>query len=335
MELNTIHRDDKIVPVLVAQAQGERVDSDVLANADKLIKDLTVDPCPQNRYLISQLIGYTVTELVKPQVDFLNSIADTKRVALGDKAEFKIKLDNIRAFVQAKGSTTPRSKIANKTVILDTVAVSARPVINTVELNTGRVQMSDLIAEAAREMEAAELAHIRQVLENGYLTLATPYYAAGSGLVAATLNPMIRHWMRYGGAALVGDIEVTSKVAELTGFAASNTAKQYASGIITEQNENGFIGKYLGAQVVTMANPYVTGSDTETVLDPAKLFILPTGLAADARPLKVVFEGDVQSMEANNIDDKSFEVRLDQYFGAGLVYGDHPNMSIYQDTSIV
>ena len=54
----------------------------------------------------------------------------------------------------------------------------------------------------------------------------------------------------------------------------------------------------------------------------------------DARPLKVLFEGDVQSQEATNIDDKAYEVRLDQYVGAGLVYGDHPTMSVYEDLSL-
>ena len=39
------------------------------------------------------------------------------------------------------------------------------------------------------------------------------------------------------------------------------------------------------------------------------------------------------SQDANNIDDKTYEVRLDQFFGAGIVYGDRPYISVYQDNS--
>lgn len=275
-----------------------------------------------------------MTDLLKPKTAFLDDIADTKRVGYGDKALFKVKMDNIRAFVQAKGATTPRSKIANKTITLDTVAVSARPVINTVELLAGRVNMADLIVEATNEMNAKILEYAVNTLQNGFSTMASPYYGYGTGLVTTTLNPMIRHWMRYGGATLLGDIEIVSKLAALTGFAFSTTQTQFSDAILNEQNQNGFIGRYMGANVVQLVNPYATGSDTTTVLPKDKLFILPASASADARPLKVLFEGDVQSQEATNIDDKAFEVRLDQFVGAGLVYGDFPSMSVYRDSSI-
>ncbi len=333
-KIKNINRDDQIVKVLVAQARNERLDSDVAGNADRLIKDLAKAMNPHNRWLISQLIGYAVTDLLKPQTNFLDQMADVKRVGYGDKAQFKVKLDNIRAFVQAKGATTPRSKIANKTLTLESLDASARPVINTVELLAGRVNMADLISEATDEMAAKVLSVVRSTLENGYSAMSAPYYGSGSGIVTSTLNPMIRHWMRYGGAAVVGDIDIVAKLAAETGFAASSTQNQYSGNIIDEYNTNGFVGRYIGANVAQMVNPYVTGSDTETVLAKDKLFIIPTGASTDARPLKVVFEGDVQSQEATNIDDMTYEVRLDQYVGAGLVYGQFPTMSVYEDLTL-
>ena len=49
--------------------------------------------------------------------------------------------------------------------------------------------------------------------------------------------------------------------------------------------------------------------------------------------LKVVFEGDVQSTESTNIDDLAYEIRLDQWFGAGIVLGKTPTMSVYKDST--
>ena len=288
-----------------------------------------------NKYKIAQLVGFTVNELKKPQSNLLANIADMKTVGFGQKAEFKTRLPGIRAFVQAKGATTARSKVANKTITLDTVSVSARPVINIVELQSGQAQMSDLIVDATYQMELAEMQLIQKVLHDAAQDWSAPYYGAGSGLVKATIDPMIRHWMRMsnGAPTLLGDIEMTYKLADLTGFTASANMKQFADDTILEQNAMGFIGKYNGANVVNLVNPAITGTDTP-IHDINKLYILPTGIDASMRPLKVVYEGGVQSQEQSNIDDKSYEIRLDQYIGAGIAIGERPYISVYEDTSI-
>jgi hypothetical protein len=144
---------------------------------------------------------------------------------------------------------------------------------------------------------------------------------------------MIYHWMRMGGkAALLGDIAIIAQLGELTGFTAATGTKQFAAGIINEQNANGFIGTYLNSDVMQLINPPIDGTDTPTY-NTKKLYILPTMADASMRPLKVVFEGDVFSNEATNIDDLTFEVRLDQYFNAAVVYGDRPYMGVYTDSS--
>lgn len=332
MEMIDIRKDSNIVKIMVAQAKHERLDSDVANRANDMIKEMAKDMNPHNRYQIAQLIGYAVNEIVRPQTDWLNQIADVKHVGFGDKAQFKTRLEGIRAVIQAKGSTTPRSKVANKTITLDTVAVSARPVVNRVELQNGQVNMADLINDAAYQMELKQYGYIQNVLNTAASTWAAPYYGQGTGIVKTTLDPMIRHWMRLSGGAapvVLGDIDMVSQLAEITGFTASTTSKQFADAIMTEYNNTGMIGAYIGAKVVNLANPMIDGTDTP-VLDTNKLFILPANASADMRPLKVVFEGDVTSQDAENIDDQTYEVRLDQYFGAGIVYGDRPYLSVYE-----
>ena len=85
--------------------------------------------------------------------------------------------------------------------------------------------------------------------------------------------------------------------------------------------------------MAAIANPVTDGTD-KPVFDTDKLFILPTGIDASMRPLKVVYEGDVTSQEETNIDDKSFDIRLDQNFGAGIAYGERPYVSFYDDSSL-
>lgn len=277
-------------------------------------------------------MGYTVNEMVKPNTDWLTQVADVLRVGYGEKAAFTTRMEGITAFIQAKAATPARSKIAHKQVTLDTIAVSARPVINLYELRTNRVQMADLIRDAAYEMSVKEIQYIQSVLHTGAANWSTPFYGTGAGIVKSVLNPMIQHWMRTGSVSLLGDVAVISKLCEQTGFTASTGTQQFSSTVIDEVIRTGLIGVYYGARVVSLVNPYL-GDNVTPMVDTKRIYILPSAASMDMRPLKVVFEGDVQSTESTNIDDLAYEIRLDQWFGAGLIVGKTPCMSVYTDSS--
>lgn len=327
-----IEKNSNLVKILVASAKHESQDTALLDEANAYVRELASEMNPDARYKIGQIVGFTVNEMIKPATNWLASMADLKTVGYGDKAQFQVPLNGIKAFVQAKGSTTARSKVASKAITLDTVDISARPVINIVELKSGMIDMGELIRQATYEMELAEYGLIQNALTAAASSWSSPYYGSGSGIVKTTLDPMIRHWMRLSAGAtpvILGDIDIIAKLAEQTGFTAATGTMQFANGIIEEQNMNGFIGVYSGARVANMINP-VKDDDTLT-FDHDKLFILPAGADATLRPLKVVHEGDVMSHEAENIDDLSYEVRLDRYVGAGVVVGDRPYVSVYED----
>lgn len=275
-------------------------------------------------------MGFTVNEMVKPTTDWLTKVADVKHVGYGEKAAFKMRMEGITAFIQAKAATPARSKIAHKQITMDTIAVSARPVINLYELRTGRVQMADLIRDAAFEMSVKELQYIQQVLHAAADNWTAPFYGTGSGIVKTVLNPMIQHWMRTGSVSLLGDVAVVSKLAEQTGFTAATGTQQYAPSVIEEVMRTGMIGVYYGAKVVSLINPFLADNVTP-IIDTNRIYVLPSAASSDMRPLKVVYEGDVQSTEATNIDDLAYEIRLDQWFGAGIVTGKTPTMSVYVD----
>ena len=204
--------------------------------------------------------------------------------------------------------------------------------INVYELRTGRVQMADLIRDASYEMHVKQIQYIQQVLNAAASSWTAPFYATGSGIVKTALNPQIQHWMRTGVVTLLGDIAIVSKLADQTGFTAATSTQQFSPSIIDEVIRTGVIGVYYGAKVVNLVNPYLSDNVTP-VIDTKRLYILPSAASADMRPLKVLYEGDVQSTESTNIDDLAYEVRLDQWFGAGVVTGKTPAMSVYTWTA--
>ena len=330
-----IYKDSNIVEVATAAARHERIDSKVREDADKLIKDLASDPNPNNKYQISQLVKFAVNDIVKHDTNWLDMIADTKRVGFGDKAEFDVKLPGVRAFIQAKGATTPRTKDSRKGFTMETISISARPFINIVELQNGLANAADLINSASYQMEVGINKYVQDVLLAAASNWQAPYYGTGStGVVKATIDPMIIHWIRTtGGAAILGDIAELNKLGPLTGWTSTTNTQQYADQLIVEQNANVFLGTYLGAKAIALTNPFMEDGTDNVVFDAKKLYILPTGVDASMRPLKVVFEGDVFSTEATNINDLSWEIRLDQYFNAGIAYGDRPYMGVYADSS--
>lgn len=326
-----IKKDSGMVKILAAQIKNEKIDSAALDAVDKEIKRLASNPGPVNANIIAEIMRYTVEDITQQRSNFLTSIADVRYIPAGAQASFRVEGDGIFAFMQAMGATTRRSKISSKTILLETETVSVRPSLNISELIYGLIPMTRLITEAAYKMEMVELAHVQRVLYSAASTWATPYYGEGVGIIADVLNPMVEHWMRFGGATILGDISMISQLAELTGFTAT-TNTQWGNEIILEQNRNGFIGRYKGADVVQLVNPYLTGSDT-LAIDSNILMIIPNNPDPSYRPLKVVYQGGLISMEHRDIDDMTYDVRLDQNFGAGLAYGTRPNISIYRDTT--
>lgn len=273
-------------------------------------------------------MAYTVDELQQKELDFLNQIADTKNIAAGDKAVFNMKTGGIKAYIQAKGSTTKRSYVADRQVTLDTIEISARPAINIVDLRTGRVNMADLIREANREISNKKLAIVEKTLHDSIDDYSSPFYAYGTGIVKNTLDAQLAYFRRLGPVTILGDQAAVAQLAPLTGMAFSTTQNQFSNEMINENNQNGFIGNYNGCAVVSLANTYFEGTTTP-VLATDWLYIIPGGLSADQRNLKVVNEGSVNAFESQNIDDLTYEVRLDQWFGCGFISGKLPTIGAY------
>lgn len=329
-----IYRDSQIVNVLVAQAQGEKVDSNVAEDTQKVYSELIENiNNPVAKAMLANLITFAVQEMLPKETDWRRYIADERAIGDGDEASFRVNYDGIKAFIIADGGTTPRTRVARKEIILPTIVVSARPVVSLRELRTGKVNMGELAANATRKMANAENAYIEGLLKTAAATWGSPFYGTGSGIVAATFDPMVQHWMRTGSAAIVGDIAAVQKLAPLTGFTASTTTTQFSPSIIDEYNNTGRIGTYKGASVVQFVNPYDTNGK-DTIMSQDCLYIIPTAASVEDRPLKVVRKGNIVNVDHTDIDEMTYEIRMDEYFGAGIAVGDYPMMSVYHDETL-
>ena len=325
-----IEKDSKLIKLFAAQVRNERVESDKAEEASKIISELLTDLNPQSAHQIAQTVAFTVNELQQGSLDFLGNVADQKNVGAGDKAAFKIRTGAIKAYMQAKGSTTPRSYVADRQILVDTHEVSARPAMNIIDLRAGRVNMADLIREANQAMTNKKLLMIENVMHTAIDDYGSPFYATGTGIVKATLDAQLNYFRRLGPVSIMGDLAAVGQLAPLTGMAINATPTyQFSGNLIDEHNNNGFIGNYNGCKVVSMENAYEDGATTP-ILATDWLYILPGAVSADMRNLKIVNEGNVEAMNSQNIDDRTYEVLLYQWFGAAFVVGKNPTIGAYK-----
>ena len=333
MAIKEIKQNSGFIKVLASQVAGVPVKPEDADEAAKIVSELLSDETANNDKLIAQTIGYTIQELQSHELDFLNGIADIKNIPIRGKAMFNVKLGGVKAYFQAKGSTTARSYVADKQVSLETGEISARPAINIIDLRSGHVNIADLIRDANREITLMKLKRIEAVLHDAIDDLGAPYYGTGTGLVQATLDAQIAYFSRLGRVTLLGDQAAVSQLAGLTGMVmnpgATNPSWQRSGAMVDEYNNNGFIGTYKGCDVVKMVNGY-RDDEVTPILDPDWIYIIPAGMTGDTRNLKVVNEGGINSMSSQNIDDLTYEVRLDQWFGAGFITGKKPTIGAYK-----
>lgn len=313
-----VKKDSKLINVFAEQVQGKAQSYETEREQAEILHELTKEMTPENRHQIAQIVGFTVERLQEKVLDPFSQFADIKNIGYGDKAQFKFKdKDTIRAYKQAKGSTTARSYAApEQTFTMDTFEISARPAIHIGDLRTGRVNMTDLIKEANEVITKAKIKEIETVLQAGISTKASPYYQ--TGLNKTNLDNAIAYWRRLGPVSLVGDYNMTSRIAQYSGW--SGTTAEKAPSLIEEYNRTGITGIYNGCPIITLENTYA-GDSTTPVYAKNWLYIVPGGITPDMKNLKIVNEGGIQTMEAQNIDDLTYEIRLDTWLTNTIAKG--------------
>lgn len=330
--MEKIYRDSKLIKVLASQAKNERLDSNIVAQANDIINELAQDLNPQNRHQIAQTVAFTVDELQKDSLDFLSRVADIKNIGYGDKAAFNVRTGTMKAYIQAKGSTTARSMVAQHQLLVDTKEIAVRPAISLLDVKAGRVNMADLIREANMAMTNAKIKETQKTLNAAISggTYSSPFFASATGSInKAALDAQIAHFRRLGPVTLVGDMAAVQGLAALTGMAMSATQTQFSDALINEYNDNGFVGRYMGCDVIAMSNTFEPNTITP-MLDTGYIYLVVGGLTADQKNLKLINEGSVNAMESNNIDDRVEEMLLYQWFGTAFVTGKFPTIGAFK-----
>lgn len=238
--------------------------------------------------------------------DIIPLLFDTKHFSLGDKPMFKTHKKGIRAYWTAPNSYVPKSQNYETEIFMQFESLGVRPECLLSDLKTGRVDsFGALISDARDAMETA-------IYQKIYELLAQTYNATGSasGSQASVSNTLTKTVLddainkvrkKVGGApTIIGDYDLCSQIEGFDGF----------SYIALEEIRNtGILGKYKGCNIVYL--PEILDPVTQKSIVPTnKLFIV-------GRKIGVYGDyNDMDMMQEININDKSWNCRLDKEMGA-------------------
>ena len=238
--------------------------------------------------------------------DIIPLLFDTKYFNLGDKPMFKTHKKGIRAYWTAPNSYVPKSQNYETEIFMQFESLGVRPECLLSDLKTGRVDsFGALISDARDAMETA-------IYQKIYELLAQTYNATGSasGSQASVSNTLTKTVLddainkvrkKVGGApTIIGDYDLCSQIEGFDGF----------SYIALEEIRNtGILGKYKGCNIVYL--PEILDPVTQKSIVPTnKLFVVgrKVGVYGDYN--------DMDMMQEININDKSWNCRLDKEMGA-------------------
>lgn len=265
----------------------------------------------QHKIEIFEIMSEILTEVEPKKVmTIFEKFAEIKRVPNNQKARFRVKkgVRNVKRFVTrvALAGVYERVRLDREFFDVDTYAHGGA-IYQTMEgFLSGRESLSELLDIFMEELES--------ILYDDILTAIT---SLKDGLPVA--NKKI-------GNAFAEDefLEVMNTVAAYgtpviftsRSFAQRHLvpSEKWVSDVAREEMRNqGYLGKYIGADVVVLEQSFTDPSNSQKVLDENFAFIMPAG--SNEKPIKVSLEGDVYIREVDR-EDWSKEMQI--YRKAGI-----------------
>lgn len=314
----------------VGQSQELLLEAAVQANNGKNyldIRDVRDGKCSGLFALIEQILDNTVNEGLTRDMMF-NDLVEYRNIALGDENIFVVNDNTLFTVSEVAEGTQAirRQRISGATTA--SIPTTMKMVRIYEELNrvlAGRVDFNQMIAKVSESFE--------QKLLNDIYTVWTGITANMIG--GATYFPVAGAYDEDTLLDLIAHVEAASggKQATIAGTAKAirNLRESIQCDAAKEELHNlGVYGKFFGTPVVKMPQRHKIGT-TDFALDDNKLYIV----ASDAKPIKVVNEGDSIVLMGNPMDnmDLTQEYLYGSRWGVGFIMPSNTGMGVYDMTT--
>ncbi len=286
----------------------------------------------ENKNTIFRIIEETLSEIVPERIKAnYAQFAEVKHYAQGDKPIFRRKT-NIHNRNRGKQFVTRvglagiyevwKLGAAQESFEVPTSAIGGAAQIGFEEFLDGRVDWAELVNILYEAIDDLVFEEIGAALGEGVNQLPAANRVVSAGFDEDAFDALLNQAKMYGNVTIYCTNEFAVKMIP-------KEAWRYTEAMKDELYRTGRLQGYKGENIVILPNSYKSAFATEKVIDPSLCYIIPS--AADQKPVKVAFEGDLYTNEFENYD---WSRDIHMYEKVGVVCMMDNAIHIYKDTSL-
>lgn len=280
----------------------------------------------QNHPVVFQIMATMIDEILPKDVSkVFGSFADFMTVAHGDKPRFTVKkgMHNVKRFVTrvAAAGVYERVRLDRSFIDVETYAHGGA-VYQTLEgFLAGRESISEVLDIFLRDLENAAYEDLTVALQGIVNTMPAANSHSASSFVKAEFNKLLNVVRAYGQPTIFCTQAFAGSLVPEDAFVGDADKM--------DMRNYGYIGKYLGADVVIIPQSFTDATNATTVIDDSYCYIIPAG--AMEKPVKVAFEGDTLIRQVER-EDWSVEMQIYKKMGIAILNTNH--FAIYYNSGI-
>lgn len=284
----------------------------------------------ENKNLIFSIMEEILDDVLPKKVaDRYAELAEVKVFAQGDKPEFKRNRTNNRRakqFITRVGLAGRYEvfKLGKKTESFQvpTSALGGAAQIGFEEYLDGRIDMAEVLNYVLEGIDEVIQEEVVRAMAGALNQLPAANKTSGTGFVETEIDRLVSIAAAYGTPVIYCAREFAVKMLPQEGWVTEAMKETIWN--------NGWLGNYKGTKVVILEQGFVDETNSEKVLDPSHVWVVPTGVSG--KPVYIAMEGNTLMKEHEN-DDWSRDIQV--YKKVGVVAMLNNSICYYQDKSLV
>ena len=280
-----------------------------------------------NKIQVFALMSEMIDDLLPPRVQTtLGMFAEIKTFADGDKPRFQVKKgrNNVKRFLTRVAAAGVYERVRLDRDYFDMeIYAHGGAVYQTLEgFLTGRESITEVFEILLEALEDEVYGDITTALQGTMASMPAANQHTAAGFVQDEFDRILATVRVYGQPVIFCTQEFAASLTPAANFIGDADK--------TDMRNQGYIGKYLGADVVIMPQSFRDSTNTEKVIDPSYCYIMPSGASAD-KPVKVAMEGPAKIRQMDR-EDWSSEIQMYKKMGIAIVHTHH--YGIYRNTNL-
>ena len=344
-----VKANSPVVEIFTAMVNGEELSkygkkADLAANYIKELGEKASHGDLSAMAELNEIRKFSMQPRLLQEMKLLGIFGSYRALGWNDTAELeKMNVYNARADIQAEGLDVSTPFFRKTKEALTPVTISAGHKVNYREIALGNMYNENLlVGEVHKAMRNKATMYVVETIYKAiYNATGVKYFYENAGLVKANVDDLLTKIRRYGKPNVLGDYAVLAQFVPWAGYVGSISSKDVigiSQKVLDEIVDTGIVGKYNGAILSEIENPYdfsrltSDGTNYETVLPAGLAFVTPAAPANGVAPIQIFSIGGLTSLSGNDVTTGELLTRFDMKIAAGVAQTDA--IGIIHDTNL-